>query len=476
MSKVAILFLLAFVYSPGQELKYIEYDTDLLPTSFHKSRRDSLRAKIGNDAIAVVYSNWERVRNGDVEYQFRQDDNFYYLTGFPEPDALLLLVPKGLSVRNREDTSKTVSVTEVLFVRPKDPLREQWDGRRYGPEGAMKLKGFLHAETSDKFRQMFQQALFSSGARALYIPPMPEDLSQEMLDLLRPIRSMLEASKARHSQVEVRDPSPMVYSMRIIKSPEEIAILAKATQISAFAHNQAMMSCQPGMFEYELQAVYEYVYKKMGAEYPGYPCIVGAAENSIVLHYNTNRRQIKNGDVVLADCAAEYHNYSSDVTRTYPANGKFSAPQRRIYEIVLDAQNASIAMMRPGVAWRDVQAKADQVIEDGLFKIGVIKEKNVRAHRRFAIHGLGHPVGLNVHDVGAPVLQASMAYTVEPGVYIPEGAEGVDPAYYNIGVRIEDVILVTPEGNKNLSSDSPREMNEIEALMAKKGIGNQPVK
>ncbi|MBI4428311.1 MAG: aminopeptidase P N-terminal domain-containing protein [Ignavibacteriales bacterium] len=474
--KTLVPATLVFISVTSQDLSYVEYDKDLLPPLFHKSRRDSLMARMGNDAVAVIYSNWERVRNGDVEYQFRQDDNFSYLTGFPEPDALLLLAPKGLSVANPDDTSKTISVTEVLFVRSKDPFREQWDGRRYGPEGVMKLKGLQYAATNDKFRQLFQSALFASGARVIYTPPLPEDLPQGMAELLRPIRSMIEASKARHSQIELRDPSPMIYAMRVVKTPEEIALLTKATHISALAHNQAMMSCQPGMFEYELQAVYEYVYKRMGAEYAGYPCIVGAAENSIVLHYNTNRRQIKDGDIVLADCAAEYHNYSSDVTRTYPANGRFSDAQRKIYQIVLDAQKASIAMIKPGVSWRDVGAKADQVIEDGLFKLGLIKEKNVRAHRKFFIHGLGHPVGLNVHDVGAPVLQPGMVYTVEPGIYIPEGAEGVEPAYYNIGVRIEDVILVTEDGNKHLSADSPREMNEIEAFMGKKGIGNQPVR
>lgn len=460
----------------SQDLRYIEYDTDLGSPGMFKARRDSVMAKIGNNAVAIFYSNWERVRNADIEYQFRQDDNFYYLTGFTEPESILLLAPNGVTVRNSEDTSKTMSVKEVLFVRARDQLREQWNGRRYGPEGAMKLRGLQYATTADRFRQVFQSATFGSGARIVYIPPFPSDFTGEMAELLQPIRSMIDASKSRHTQTELRDPSPMVYAMRIVKSAEEIALLTKATQISAAAHNQAMMSCQPGMYEYELQAVYEYVYRKMGSEYPGYPCIVGAAENSIVLHYNTNRRQIKDGDIVLADCAAEYHGYSSDVTRTYPANGKFSSAQKKIYQIVLDAQNASIAMMKPGAVWRDVQAKANEVIEDGLFKLGLIKEKGKQEHRRFFIHGLGHPVGLNVHDVGAPILQPGMAYTVEPGIYIGENAEGVDAAYHNIGVRIEDVVLVTPEGNKILSADSPREMADIESLMAKKGLGNQPLK
>jgi len=460
----------------AQDLRYIEYDTDFISPSVYKARRESLMAKIGTEGLAIFYSNWERMRNGDVEYQFRQDDNFYYLTGFPEPNSILLLAPRGISVRHPDDTTATMITREVLFVRPRDPYREQWNGRRYGPEGAMKLRGLQYATTNDKFRQVLQMALFVSGAKSLFVPTFPADLSGEMAELLQPLRATIEAWKSRHVQIELRDPSPLVYVMRIIKSPEEIAMITKATQISALAHNQAMMSCQPGMHEYELQAVYEYVYKKMGAESPGYPCIVGAGENSIVLHYNSNRKQIKDGEMVLADCAAEYHNYSSDVTRTYPANGKFSPAQRRIYQIVLDAQKASFAMMKPGVAWSDVQAKASEVLEDGLFKLGLVKEKNGRSFRRFFPHGLGHPVGLNVHDIGAPILQPGMAYTVEPGIYIGENMEGVDPSYYNIGVRIEDVILITPDGNKHLSADSPREIDEVEALMAKKGIGNQPLK
>jgi len=236
------------------------------------------------------------------------------------------------------------------------------------------------------------------------------------------------------------------------------------------------MSVEPGMFEYELQALYEYTFLRQGAEYYGYPCINGAAENSVVLHYNSNRKKINNGDLVLSDCAAEYRGYSSDVTRTYPANGKFTKEQKEIYQILLNAQKAAIAAIKPNVAWKEVTAVAESIIENGLFAIGIIKEKDGKQFRKFFNHGLGHPVGLNVHDVGQNVLAAGMLYTVEPGIYIPETSEGVDPKYFNIGVRVEDVILVTETGNKNLSDGSPREINEIESLMKKKGIGNLPLK
>ena len=458
----------------AQDLRYIEYDTDLTPSSVHKERRDKLMAEMGENAIAVFYAAPVRSRNGDVEYQYRQDDNLYYLTGFPEPNAILLLAPKGMSVRDRQDTMKMVTVKEILLVQPRNPLRETWNGRRYGPEGAMKLRGLQYATTNDQFQSLLTRAMFGIRPTVLYLPPFASDFTGEIVELMRPIQNSIDGMKSRHSQVELRDPSPMVYRMRAVKSKEEIELLTKATQISAIAHNQAMMSCEPGMSEYELSAIYEYVFRKMGAEYAGYPNIVGAAENSIILHYNTNRKQIKDGEIVLADCAAEYRGYSSDVTRTWPANGKFTQAQREIYQIVLDAQNAAIAMMKPGVAWTDVSSKVEETVEDGLFKLGLVKEKNKREFRKFYLHGIGHPVGLNVHDVSLPILEPGMVYTIEPGIYVGE-MEGVDAKYHNIGVRIEDVVLITEAGSKLLSADSPREIAAIEALMKKKGIGNQPL-
>ena len=458
----------------AQDLKYIEYDTDLIPGTACQARRDTVMQRIGKDAVAIFYSAPERIRNADVDYLYRQDDNFYYLTGFNEENSILVLAPRGVNVQSPEDTTKTVSVTEILFVQPRNPRQEQWTGRRYGAEGAMKLRGLRYATTVDKFKSMFLPMF--RGVKLLYVPALASDLTGEISDLLQPVRQFIDQSKTRHAQLELRDPSPIVYKMRIIKSPEEVAYLTKASQISAMAHNQAMMSCQPGMYEYELQGIYEYVYRRLGAEYPGYPCIVGSGENTVILHYEANRRQIKEGDLVLADCAAEYHGYSSDVTRTFPSNGKFSPAQKRIYQIVLDAQSACIAMMKPGVAWRDVQTKAEEVIEGGLLKLGIIKKQGANEWRKFFIHGVGHPVGLNVHDVGQPTLEAGMIYTVEPGIYINEGTEGVDPQYYNTGVRIEDSILITADGAVNLSADSPREIGEIESLMKKKGVGNEPIR
>ena len=458
----------------AQDFGYIEYDTDLIKPEVYKARREKLMEKLGKETIAIFYAAPERNRNWDVDYQYRQDDNFYYLTGFTEPNSILLLLPGGSSVRSMEDTSKMVTVHEILFVQSRDVAREQWDGRRYGPEGAMKLRGVEYALTNDRFQATLPGLMFRGGARIVYVPTMKSDLTGDVADLLRPLKNMMEGRMG--ANIEFRDPTSQVRQMRIVKGPEEIEMLRKASEISAVAHNQVMMSVEPGMGEFELGGLYEYVFRRMGAEYAGYPCIVGSRENSVVLHYNTNRKIVRDGELVLADCAAEYHGYSSDVTRTYPVNGTFSKEQREIYQIVLDAQKAAIARIRPGVRWSAVSEASDSVIMDGLMKLGLMKERTRGEMRKFYMHGLGHPVGLNVHDVGQQMMEPGMLYTVEPGIYISENIPGVATKYHNIGVRIEDVILVTPEGNKNLSENSPREISEIERLMKKKGIGNQPLR
>ena len=456
----------------AQDFKYLEYDTDLIPGQVYKERREKLMQQIGNEAVAIFYANPERNRNADLEFPYAPNSDFYYLTGFREPNAILVLIPKGTAAQNPSDSTAKITVREMLFVQKRDPISEKWEGRRYGAAGAMKLRGLEYAATNDKFKTMLPSIFWGAGAKFLYVPPFREDLSGEIAELLQPLKSSLDQMQQWHAQIETRDPTPLVRKMRVIKSPEEIALLAKATEISAMAHRQAMMSVEPGMGEYELEAVYEYIFRKLGAEQNGYPCIVASGENSVILHYNTNRRKIKDGDVVLADCAAEYRGYSSDITRTYPANGKFTKAQREIYQLVLEAQKAAIAAMKPGVTWQALSKISRDTIMEGLFKLGIIKEKTPQELSRFSYHGLGHPVGLNVHDVGQSTMEAGMVYTVEPGIYIAEGSEGIDSAYYNIGVRIEDVILVTADGSKNLSAAAPREIAEIEALMKQKGVGN----
>lgn len=472
---IFVLFLnfAAIVYP--QELNYLVYDGDQIPNSIYRSRRDKFVEELGEDAVAILYSAPERMRNADTEYRYRQDDNFYYLTGFNEPNAILLLSGKGMAVANLRDSTRIDTVKEILFVQSRNSRFEQWTGRRFGPEGAMKLLGVQYALANEKFKSMFPSVVPMAAMKYLYAANLAKETTGRISVLLQPVRSTMDELKTNGSQIEVREPSSIMQKYRVIKSPEEIALITRAAHISALAHRQAMMSCKPGMAEYELQAVYEYVFGRSGSEYPAYPCIVGSAENSVILHYNTNRRTIADGDIVLADCAAEYHNYASDVTRTFPANGKFSVPQRKVYQIVLDAQKSAIGMMKPGAVWTDVTAKADSVLENGLYALGIVKEKNNREFKRFYPHGLGHAVGLDVHDVGSVVMMPGVVYTIEPGIYIPDNIQWVDPQYYNLGVRIEDDILITSDGHKILSEEAPREIEAIEALMKQKGIGDLPI-
>jgi len=466
-----LLFLLVFILEGvGQDQKFYLYDADLISPSVFKARREKLMKEMPEGSIAFFYAGAEHIRNNDVEYQYRQNDNFYYLTGMNEPNSVLALIPSGTKVAEPKDSTRFISVREVLFVQPRDPSRERWTGRRLGPQGAMAVLGFEYALNNDQLRAWIGRLTF--GAKFVYVPTFPADFSGEIEELTRPIRDLMRRSGAR---TEFRDPTAMVAKMRAVKSPEEIAMIQKAVDISCAAHRQAMMSAEPGMYEYELQAIFEYVFRRRGAEYTAYPCIVGGAENSVILHYNTNRRKLNSGDIVVMDCGAEYHNYAADVTRTIPVSGRFTEPQREIYELVLKAQEEAIKMMKPGADFRaDVNGKAIEVIRDGLLKLGIIQSADEVG--RYFNHGAGHPVGLWVHDVsGSGKLEPGMVWTIEPGIYIPEGSPGVDPKYYNIGVRIEDCILVTEKGPVLMSSAAPRSVEEIERLMKKRGIGNEPL-
>ncbi len=468
---VWFVILLAAEVVSAQVQPYYVYDTDLMSPSVFKARREKVMKEMTEGSVAFFYSGPEHVRSNDVEYFYHQNENFYYLTGNNEPNSIIVLLPAGIEVSQPSDTSKKMIVNEILFVQPRDIERETWIGRRLGPEGAMKIIGFQYALNNDQFKPWISKILIR--AKVAYVPNFPHDFAGEIAELTKPLRDVMATMNSR---IEFRDPTPMVVRMRAVKSPEEIAMIQKAVDISVDAHKQAMISAEPRMHEYELQAIFEYVFRREGAESIAYPCIVGSAENSVILHYSSDRRQMKDGDVVLMDCAAEYHNYSADVTRTIPVNGRFTDAQREIYEIVLQAQEEAMKQIKPDADYRrDVHGKAVEIIQNGLLKLGIIKDKN--DYRKFFMHGTGHPVGLYVHDVGGSgPLQPGMVWTVEPGIYIPEGAPGVDPKYYNIGVRIEDCVLVTQDGYKLMSGGAPRTVKEIEQLMKKRGIGNEVIR
>jgi len=471
---LAALLTVSFLSSAfSQGMSYAEfglYDTDLLPPSFFKANREKLLHAIGDSALAVFYSAPEHTRINDTEFKYRQDNDFFYLTGCNQPNSFLLLSSKPFEV---SDTSGKHNVREVLFVDERNPARETWNGRQLGPYGAIRVLGFESSLPNSDVEKTLGKIVFN--AKEAYFPLEPPQAEGKLADFVRTVGNF-ERGLQHGGRVGIRNPIPLVRQMREVKSPEELRLIRRAVDISMDGHRQMMKSCKPGIYEYQLQAVFEYVTGSQGAEYMAYPCIVGSNENSVILHYGSNRRRFGSGEVIVADCGAEYHNYASDITRTIPVGGKFTPPQRQIYDIVLSAQEKSMDLMKPGVNYYAiVNKKAIEVVRDGLLKLGIIKDS--ADYRKYFMHGVGHPVGLDVHDVSLTgVLRAGEVWTVEPGIYIPAHSDGVDPKYWNIGVRLEDDVLVTESGYELLTKDLPRDPDAVERLMKEPGIGALPMK
>ncbi len=465
-----VICVVIVVFNPvllAQEQKsasrYDRYEKDYPPASVCKERRAKLLAQMDTNAVAVFRAAEVKMRNGDVGYRYRQDDNFHYLTGCLEPSSYLLLIPSGIMLDG--EVTK-----EILFVQPS---RTTASGSTLSVEDAKDYLGFDCALTNDKFDEHLRKAL--QGKRTLYYSSWQQGFVYEPLSGKKYFveRDAKKELAERYPGLQVKSVGNLMSSMRQIKSPEELALMQKAIDITCAAHREAMKSAEPGMYEYELQATIEYVFARNGAEYQGFPSIVGSGPNSCVVHYDDNRRKMQDGDLVVMDIGAEYHGYCADVTRTIPVNGKFSPAQREIYELVLKAQMEALKEVKLGASFRAPNERAAEVITDGLLKLGIIKDK--KEVSRFFPHGVSHYLGLQVHDVGdGKSLQPGEVITMEPGIYVPAGTEGVDQRYWNIGVRIEDDVLVTNEGCRVLST-APRVIDEIEKLMKQKGIGNMPM-
>lgn len=437
------------------------------PQEWQRHRSEFMR-HLSAKSIAVFKASKETTRNGDVEHEYRQDSDFYYLTGLTEKEAMVILIPRGLSLPGLARPAK-----EILFVMQRNALSEMWDGIRLGVEGAQAQLGFSAVLTNDQFDKIFKAAL--AGSDTLYMKIGEQQRPHAASSPADSTQNALEALLG----VTVDDPGKILRRAREIKSAEEIALLRRAIDITCQAHREVMASAQTGMREYELQAMLEYIFTKNGSARLGFPSIVGSGPNSCILHYRAGARQMQSGDLVVIDIGAEYEMYTADVTRTIPINGKFTKEQAAIYNIVLAAQEAAMAMVKPGVTWRELTAAASRAIVEGLIKLGILKgtvEENLqsRSYRDFFLHGLGHYLGLDVHDVGTyGPLQAGVVFTIEPGIYISEATAkkyNLPAGYHNIGVRIEDDILVTETGYENLSAGAPRSIAEIEALMAQKGM------
>ncbi len=431
-------------------------------TEFQRRRRQLMRM-LGNDAIAILPTSPEHVRNRDVLHPFRPDSDFYYLTGFPEPEAVAVLMPGRRHAQY------------ILFCREKDPAREMWDGRRAGLEGAVEQYG---ADDAFPFSDLddIMPGLLEQRERVFYAMGCNSDFDQRVSGWVNQVRSRSRAGA--HMPTEFIALDHYLHDMRLYKSRSEVAVMRKAARLSAAAHRELMRGCRPGDAEYQLASRFSHYCEMRGATGLAYPSIVGGGDNACILHYVENAEPLRDGDLVLIDAGCEIDCYASDITRTFPVNGRFTEPQRQLYQLVLDAQLAAIDKVRPGNHWNDPHEAAVRVLTRGLLRLGLLKGTLANAlkkesYKKFYMHRTGHWLGMDVHDVGDykidghwRELEPGMVLTVEPGLYIPRGMRGVAKKWQGIGIRIEDDVLVTRDGPDVLSRDAPKAIDEIEALMA----------
>ncbi len=419
-------------------------------------------SKMEPDSVAVFFSAPEVFRNNDTDYEFRQDSDFYALTHLNEPESVAVICPN-------HPTHKY-----VLFVRQRDKLMEIWNGLRTGIEGAINTYGADAAYDISQLDALLPKYL--AGNRTLYYRfGQQEKNDLKMIKYLGSLKAAIRAGIQTPSTII--DSSTLSHEIRLRKNAEEIEALRTAARISAEGHIAAMKACKPGMYEYELEALVEYVFRSKGASGNAYQSIVGSGFNTTILHYNTNNDQIKDGDLVLIDAGAEYKMFAGDITRTFPANGKYSKAQQAVYELVLHSNKEVIKMVKPGVSFMALHEKTVQIITQGLVDLGLLSgdvRENIerRTYEKYFMHRTGHWLGMDVHDCGRykvesgwRIIEPGMAFTVEPGLYIQPTTEGAPEEFHNIGIRVEDDVVVTETGCEVLTSLAPKEVGEIEALM-----------
>ena len=425
-------------------------------------RRKNLMGMMDKHTIAIIPGAREVTRSRDTEYPFRQNSDLFYLTGFEEPDAVLVLVPG----RRQGQV--------VLFCRERDPDMELWNGYRLGPEGAVAYLGVDDAFPIDDLDEILPGLI--EGTQRIYYSMGHDDVfDQRVMGWVNQIRKLVRTGAA--PPADFTDLAFLLHEQRLIKSAAEVRVMRKAGEISAAAHVRAMQECQPGRYEYHLEAAIQHTFAEHGARFPAYNSIVGSGANACVLHYTENASKMRAGDLVLIDAGCEYQGYAADITRTFPVSGQFSTEQRAIYDVVLQAQRAAIAKVRPGNTWNQPHDATVRVITRGLIKLGLLRGKErelikAEAYRDFYMHRAGHWLGLDVHDVGEyrvdgrwRQLEPGMVLTIEPGIYVAADNTKVPKRWRGIGVRIEDDVVVTEQGCDVLTGDVPKRADEIEALM-----------
>ncbi len=422
-----------------------------------KQRRRQLLTAVNSDAVVFLASAPKQPRNGDVYYPYRQNSDFYYLTAFPEPDAIALLLPDAQGGKC------------ILFNRPHDLEDSIWHGASIGQEGACEKYVVDDAHPIDQLEALLPD--YIADRRHYYW------LGSQNLVLLNRIKNVFtHLTKLTITEERIIDLTSVLHEMRLRKSSSELACLRQAATISSQAHRCAMRACRPGLYEYQLEAELLYAFYQAGSRACAYPSIVASGSNACTLHYTDNNRILASGDLVLIDAGCEYLFYASDITRCFPVNRRFSPEQKAIYDIVLQAQRTVIALIKPGITWNRLQACCTQTITEGLLELGLLNGKlssliEQNAYKKFYMHGCSHWLGLDVHDVGSykwnktwRALEKNMVFTVEPGIYIAANTPGVPEKWWNIGVRIEDDVCVT-ETSCEVFSDTPKEIQDIESLM-----------
>lgn len=417
------------------------------------------------NSVAIIPAAHEATRSYDTEYKFRQDSDFWYLTGFPEPDAVAVIDP----------SNKRAPYT--LYVRPRDPEMETWFGRREGTDGAVKNYGADKAFSIERFAADLPK-LLNGRERLYYRFSVDKALDQQILGYLTEQR--VRRLKTAYPPHTIIDPTLIIGEMRLHKSEEEVELMQRAADIAAEAHVLAMRSVRPGMNEFQVESLIEAYMREQGASGVAYNSIIGSGENATILHYVENNRELRDGDLILIDAGAEYQGYASDITRTFPINGRFTPAQREVYDVVLDVQIQCVEATRVGQTVRGRQELSIELLTEGMKKLGLLKGKTQelikkKAYMKYYMHGVGHYLGLDVHDAGryftdqqaknSRPFEPGMVLTVEPGLYIPPDDRSAPAKYRGIGIRIEDDVLVTEDGNRNLTTKVPKDPDEIEALM-----------
>lgn len=425
-------------------------------------RRKRLMTMMGKNSIAIIASAGEVTRSRDTEYPFRQDSDFHYLSGFNEPDSVIVLVPG----RKQGDF--------IMFNRERDLVKETWHGRRLGQEGVVK-----QCKASDAFPiadiDEILPGLMEGRQRVFYAIGNNKDFDEQVLGWLNTLRSKMKGTDPQGEIIDIRH---FLHDLRLYKSRSEISLMKKAAKISAEAHKRAMQKTAPGKFEYQIEAELQHEFARLGARYPAYNSIVAGGDNGSILHYVENSDELNDGEMLLVDAGCEYQGYAADISRTWPINGTYSKAQRIVYDWVLKAQQAAIEAVQPGATWAAPHEAAVKVLTKGLVEMGILKGRlptliKNEAYKPWYMHKTGHWLGLDVHDVGdyavggqPRVLEPGMVMTVEPALYFPINDTKVAKKWRGINVRIEDDVLVTKDGYEILTADVPKEADEIEALMA----------